>query len=435
MMIWGIGRNNIDVAARAARLCAAACLIVASVSGAAAQENPDQDVSPNFSVSERFAANFRAPGVQAGGFTLYPSAQAEGVYDDNILRVETAPESDFIANLTGALRAESNWSRHQFVLESRLNRRQYAERGDESTTDYAVGGAARLDLGSRSFLRPRAAYARSTEPRSAAQTAVGAVNPVRYDSLSAGADLLLRQTRFRQEFGVDYRKDDFSDVFTQAGAEIDQDFRDRETYAAYGRLFARVRPTVELFVEGRGQKVVYDSSQVAIGAIQDSRGYSVAGGVAFDINKVARGEIGVGYTSRNFEDPLFVDIKGLNIDAELEYFVTDLTTVTIAADRSIQDASVIGAAGYWTNGVSATVEHELLRSVLLVATGEYRRDEFRELDRQDSFYRVSAGVDYAFRREVLVSLRYSHSNLSSDGLLARDGFAGNVVRLGLTFRL
>lgn len=409
-----------------------------------AQESADQDVSPNVSVSERFAANFEPFGIRAGGFTLFPSLTYSQIYDDNIFGANTGETDDFIADAGGALTVRSNWSRHSLELFSTARRQQYFDNSDESTTDYTFGTRGFLEVASRARIGFNAARRRATEARRVTQTAIGGANPVRFETTGAGVDVDISQTRLREQFGVAYLKDDFDDVALLVGpGVIDQDFRDREVYTAYFRQSVRIRPTVAAFAELRGEKQEYGAAQLlfdpAVGAVRDtfrdSKGYSVFGGVAFDINKVARGEIGAGYQERDYDDALFEDVSGFSVNTKFEYFMTDLTTVTIAADRTILDSAVPGFAGYYSNGASVTVEHELLRPILLTASVSFRRDDFRSVDREDDALRLTVGADYAFRRNVVFSLRYDRFDVNSRGSAARLGFDENVVRFGIELRL
>ncbi len=429
--------------ARAVINGAAACAIL-SPTLAAAQESADQDVSPNVNVAERFARNVQAIGIKTGGFTLFPSLSYAQFYDDNIFGVETGATDDFIGEIRGGLTLRSNWSRHQLELLSGAQRLQYFDNSDESTSDYNFGGRGYLDIASRARLRFNGGWRRATESRRVTQTAIGGANPVRFDETNAGLSLDVNQTRLREQLGVTYQKDDFDDVALLGGPGVfDQDFRDREVYAAFFRQSVRIRPTVAAFAEIRGEKQEYGAAQSlfdpAVGAPRgvflDSKGLTGFVGLALDINKVARGEIGVGYQKRNYDDPIFEDVSGFSVNSELEYFVSDLTTITVNATRSIQDSAVPGFAGFYANEAGLTIQHELLRPLLLTARATFRRDDFRDIDRQDDALRLSAGLDYAFRRNVVVSMRFERFDVSSDGAAARLGFTENIARLGIEFRL
>ncbi len=418
------------------------CMLMAVMNAPAlAQENADQDVTPNFSVSERFAQNFGADGIRSGSFVLFPVVRYVQTYDDNIFGVPVDETDDFIADINAELGLESDWDAHALNIAGTVRRLQYFQNTDESTTDYGVQGEGRFDLGRRSAATLSAGYNRLTEPRRSLQTAFGA-RPVRYSVFDAAFEVDLRQNRFREQFGVSFVKDNFSDAFDPNNGnpiEIDQDFRDREAYEVFYRQSFRVRPTVALFAQVNGGVQEFDNDQPGLNADQDSQFYGASAGIALDINKVARGEIGVGYETRNFDSDLFDDISGLNIDAALDYFVSDLTTISLSAQRSIQNTALVGFAGFYSTGGEVRIEHELLRRLLIYGGAQYTVDDFRpvngvDVDRRDKFLEFTAGVEYAFRRNIVFRTGYTHIDVSSSGALARSGFNENIIQFSVELR-
>ncbi len=424
------------------RLFSAACLAwaaSATTSNVLAQESADEDVSPNVSVSERFGRNFGVDGIRSGSFVLFPVARYTQTYVDNVFSVPTNKTDDLVGDIFAELSLRSDWDVHDFNLTGNVRRLQFFDNTDESTTDYGVGGDGRFDLGRRSFLSFSADYSRQTEARRALQT-VNGTEPVRFSVFRASAVLDLRQNRFREQFGISFIKDNYTDAISGInGAVIDQDFRDREAYSIFYRQSFRLRPTISLFGQVRGGVQEFDNNQPGFNVSQDSQTYGASVGIALDINKVARGEIGVGYQSRNFDSDLFDDISGLNIDASLEYFVSDLTTITLIAERSIENTAIVGFAGFYSTAGEVRVEHELLRRVMLVGDVRYTVDDFRDavgfsIDRTDKFLRFSAGVQYAFRPNIVLGARYIHNDVSSTGVNARPGFNENIAQISLELR-
>ncbi len=428
------------LASRAAAL--GAWVLTTALGGeAVAQESADEDVTPNFSVSERFAQNFGADGIRSGSFLFLPVVRYVQTYDDNIFGSPANETDDFIADINGELGLQSDWDAHALNIVGNVRRLQYFQNTGESTTDYGVNGEGRFDLGRRSSATLSAGYNRLTEPRRSLQTAFGE-KPVRYSVFDAAFEIDLRQNRFREQFGVSFVKDNFRDAFAPNSGvpiELDQDFRDREAYDVFYRQSFRVRPTVALFAEVAGGVQEFENNQPGLNASQDSQSYGGSVGIALDINKVARGEIGVGYETRNYDSDLFDDISGLNVDASLDYFLSDLTTVSLTARRSIENTALVGFAGFYSTGGGVQIEHELLRRVLLYGGVQYTVDDFRPvngvaIDRTDKFLQFTAGAEYAFRRNIVLRAGYTHIDVSSSGALARSGFNENIIQVSVELR-
>ncbi len=73
-----------------------------------------------------------------------------------------------------------------------------------------------------------------------------------------------------------------------------------------------------------------------------------------------RGEISAGYIQQDFDEVAFKDTDGFAARAQLEWFPTELTTVTVAGGRSIEDSATPGVGGLLSSNLSVGVDHELL---------------------------------------------------------------------------
>jgi hypothetical protein len=117
--------------------------------------------------------------------------------------------------------------------------------------------------------------------------------------------------------------------------------------------------------------------------------------VDFELGALVRGEIAAGYIRQDFDDEAFGDLAGFGGRAKLSWFPTQLTTITAAAARTVEDTGVIGAAGALRTDLSLTVDHELLRNLILTAQATYADDAYNGLARTDT--RFGAGVSAIYR--------------------------------------
>ncbi|MBY0423113.1 MAG: outer membrane beta-barrel protein, partial [Parvularculaceae bacterium] len=320
-------------------------------------------------------------------------------------------------------------------VDARARRAQYFENDGENATEYGLATDFRVDVGARSAVLLTADVKEGVEPRGSFETPSAASKPVRFMTRGAAAELIVAQTRTRQSLRASFERATFEDAVSNAGVVLPQGYRNANFYAVSGRFYRRINGAAELFAEARYSYAGYGRPQPFTLASQDSRGYSGAAGVAFDMNKVARGEVYAGYAKRDFESATLPDFQGFSAGAKVEWFLTPLTTVTATADRAVRDAAIPGATSYWLNAGSVTVEHELLRRVVLVAAAELRQADFKGLDRTDDERRFTVGADYAFRRNVLFGVRFNRLDMNSRGVAARPDFDSNSLRIGVSFRL
>jgi len=389
----------------------------------------------NVGVRERPHPEYEAPGLPFGALTLFPKLQTDLEYIDNVFAVAQGQEADVVLRLRPDVSLESSWSRHSAQLYARGSVNRFAELTSENTADYELGGAGRLDLLRSTVVSGGAAYGKATEPRTSSNTPTGALEPIRFDygQLNVAASHVFN--RFRVSGRADLRSFDYQDAPAPNGRVLDQDDRDRRVTSLTGRGDYAISPDTAVFVQATGNKRQYDVTSTPLRAARDSSGYEVLAGADFQLSNLIRGELAAGYLSQKFDDPRFEDINGFGARGRLEYFVTELTTVTGTLSRSVEDAGIIGSAGFLSTQATVQVDHELLRNVILSASASHFRDEYETIDRNDTRWQFGANATYLLNRRVGVSLGYSRYDQNSEGRNGGLDFAVNRVIASLIVQL
>src|SRR5690606_24629881 len=107
-------------------------------------------------------------------------------------------------------------------------------------------------------------------------------------------------------------------------------------------------------------------------AIVNSEGRTLLAGVSVNFTDLMRGEINVGQFEREYDAGN--SVEGLAVAANLEWYPTGLTTVTVTGRRNSED--VIGATEsqpFTETEFGARVDHELLRNLILTAGAQIGR--------------------------------------------------------------
>ncbi len=129
--------------------------------------------------------------------------------------------------------------------------------------------------------------------------------------------------------------------------------------------------------------------------------------------------------------------EGLAADANLEWYLTRLTTLSINAHRNTE--ATIGAttvAPYIETRFGGRIDHELLRNVILTAGVESGKREYQDgIDRTDDYTFADVGADYLLNRRVALRARLRHAEVNSSGADAYRDFEVNSLTLGIAFRL
>ena len=196
-----------------------------------------------------------------------------------------------------------------------------------------------------------------------------------------------------------------------------------------GRIDMAASPDAAFFVQVTGNERTYDEAPPPPGARRDSRGMEYLLGANFELSTLVRGEVAVGYIEQSFDQPAFGDVSGFGARAQLEWFPSQLTTVQVAAGRTIEDTPVTGAGAFVANSASLAVDHELLRNLILTGTANYGQDDFDELGRTDERWGAGFSGTYLVNRNFGITLGASHASRSSDAI---GGQNYDVNRLILT---
>jgi hypothetical protein len=167
----------------------------------------------------------------------------------------------------------------------------------------------------------------------------------------------------------------------------------------------------------------------------DSDGTSIMAGVAVNTD-LMRGEVTVGQFERDYTAADTFD--GLAVAGNLEWYVTQLTTLTFTARRDADDqVGVSSGLPFVTEEFGARVDHELRRNIILMAAANVGEREYATdiIDRTDDIRGYEVGLDYMLNRRVAVEARYEYDEVESNGVDEGRDYDVSTVSVGLSLRL
>jgi hypothetical protein len=370
------------------------------------------------SVRERTRADYDPLGMRLGAFLLNATLDLGVAGTDNVYAEEISPESDTIFTVAPSAVLASGWSRHELVLEAGAAFSSYDSNSSEDATNWYTRARGRIDVGSRTRIRPVLALSHIVEPRTDADAPLTG-GPVEYDYTEAGVTVDHSFNRVLVLGGVSHTESDFDSLY---------DYRSFTEDAVRGRVELEFTPRISGIFEARHDERDYD---LPISA--DSDGNAYLAGVRLNLTDLLSGEVLVGKYDRSYDDGDETD--GLAIDANLTWFVTRLTNVTAFARRVGEDVSGTVASPYSDQSYGVRVDHELLRNVLLYGYVNSGRRDYDELDRTDDIVGAGLGGEYLLNRRVAFTAGYSYDEVESDGADRYRDFEVNVFRAGVRFRL
>ncbi|MFW2831108.1 outer membrane beta-barrel protein [Sphingomonas sp. ID0503] len=392
------------------------------------------DRGRNVAVADRPRPDYDALGIRAGGFMLYPRVEAGIGGSDNVYLSEGKKTGDLYGIVSPSLRAQSNWSRHSLSASAAGGFRRFFDETPRNEDTWRGSVRTRLDIGTAMTLSVEGQAGRVFEtPFSGEVDAnIAALSKYDYATASVRGQYSLGRTRL----SLGYTRDDYSfrPIKFTDGTRFSQASRDRTIDNVTGQVDFALSPSASVYAKLNYENITYDVPLAAGIPKRSSQGYRAIGGLSVDLASFLRGTIGLGYTVRDFKSEAYDAVRGLSAEAEVEYFYSDLTTVTLRASRKIEDATLFSNSAFFDTRGGVRVDHELLRNLILNLGGEYSHQSYKGVDRTNDIYRISGGGKYLVSRSAFLSAAGTYSNRKSEDVLGRDTLGELRGEVTLTFQ-
>lgn len=382
-------------------------------------------------VASRRRPELEPLGLRVGSFLLRPAIAVEEAYNSNIFATETDEEGDFITRVLPGLVLDSNWSRHRLTLRAAAELGFYADNSSEDYIDYLAGAEGRLDIDRDAYLTGSADYRHLHEDRGSPDDVAGD-GPTEFDTMLFTAGYVQRFGRFRARLAGTFENLDFDDVDAIGGGTINNDDRDRIEAEGTLRVGYEIVPDYEAFVQGSYNFRDYDDPTDDAGFDRDSDGFGVVAGLTVDFGGITFGDFFVGYRQQDYEDPSFGTLSGLDAGAALTWNVTPLTTVVGGVRRTVEETTSAGSGGFFGTEVSLSVDHELLRNLVLGLDGRYVMRDYDGIDRTDDYYELGFDALYMMNRNLYLSAGYEYRDRSTNA--PGEDYAQHVAMVRLTLQ-
>ncbi|RYE57759.1 MAG: hypothetical protein EOP20_06955, partial [Hyphomicrobiales bacterium] len=292
----------------------------------------------------------------------------------------------------------------------------------------------RLDLGADTVINGLLSHDDLQEARTSSASPTIAGLPVEYRVDTATVAAARTFNRIRLSGVATLRDYDFDDVSTFGGGIIDQQYRDQTATSLRARVDYGVSPDTSVFVEVSHTMRDYRTLSAGYNRDNDSTLVLVGGSAA--ISTLMRGEIGVGYLQSSHDDPARPDVDGFGARAAIEYFPTDLLTISLQASRAFQDVGIREATGSINTDFDLRADYEIRRNLIANGRFGYSVDDYEDIVRTDKRTRAGLGLAWYFYRAYSLNLAYDYIKQNSTGTLGLTGrdFAVNLFTAGVTIR-
>ncbi|EZP69697.1 hypothetical protein BV96_03995 [Sphingomonas paucimobilis] len=368
-------------------------------------------------VSQRPRPDYDPPGVKVGGFAFYPEATAALVYNSNIYAQDNGV-GDVAAKVRAGGVLQSNWGRHALSVDGYIDQRTYAKYSSEDALTYAASAAGKLNITSRNQVSANLGYTRQVVDRSLIGEELATRRPIRYNLATIGLGARHAFSRVAVNVTGAIGRYDFKDAQTLDGQVSNQQYRDFMRYQAGIDLSYRFGPGPRAFLSANGEWRRY---RVDRGISRDADIYEVLGGLRGEITPLLQGTVGLGYITANFADPSIKSRSAVALSGSLAYLVTELTTVNLSLRRYYQNVGLVAAPATLNTEGSLGVDHELLRNIILSASGNYIDSSYIAAEGSARRYGASFNARWLIDRKMRFDLALDyHKRRNERSTIIRD---------------
>jgi hypothetical protein len=387
-------------------------LLGLGISAACADDVADEANTP---VKSRVHPHLQPQGIIFGGMVFYPQLSAGFLYDSNVFASPEDQEEDVVYVVSPKLIVEKNTEGQQHELTLAAKHMEFQRFADESRTEADGTLRSAWELASDLSLNSNLSAARKFEERGDSVTAVSSATLIGYYDLRASALLTRSFDSFGITAGGGVRRLTFDDGETEAGAVIDQSFRDGTIFHASLRPFYEFSPGYRAYANLDVNRRDYAGEGLLN---RDSEGFDARGGVEFLLTPILFGSLDGGYLEQHYDNPAISTASGMSGRAALTWLMTPLMTVALFASRSVSEIASPDQSVRLDFVAGAQLDYEITRNLIGSIAGKFRNETFTGSDREDDVWDLDARLDYTPNQYFSFGLSYLYTDRTSnlDGL-------------------
>ena len=380
-------------------------------------------------------------GTRLGSFFLFPRAELDEAYNDNVFGTQSQKASDYITTVAPSFDLLSNWNQDALNFHAGGAFGTYARHSSEDYRDAFASADGRLDIDEGRQAYGGLQLTKQHESRYSPNSPGAAAEPVKY--VNYGGNLGYTQSGLRIGYGADFslNRYEYEAPPRIGGGVVPQSDRNMTTPDLALRGSYEFVQNIQAYLRGEGNFRAFDHGASAAAPARNSAGYRIDTGLHADLTGVTVADVYVGYLEQFYQSNAYSTFRGVDFGAKVTWNPTTLDSVHVAIDRTVNDlnssalASGQVSSGYLETVVSATEDHELLRNLIISGNASYTNDSFGGINRNDNVYGLGTGARYLMNRYLYLGFSYSFSHRESGGAQATTPFSDNIFMLRLSTQL
>lgn len=402
-----------------------------------------EEIARGQTVTARVRQDYKPAGVRISTFKLLPMFSSENEWRDNIYYSQLNKVDDLVFHVKPEMTIQSDWKRHALGFAFDGDFQSFASRSSEDKKNYALSADGRFDVLRNSFAHAKWSYANQYENRGVATSVFGdpsrgfsALKPTSYQTMDAAVGYEHKWNRIRLNLDNDAVHIHYENGIAPVTYAIIQNDQTRsrlrnETSLRFGY---ELTPSYEAFVKAGYNFIDYDSQFGADGYQRSSIGYRGVAGIALDFTGKLTGDIYVGYQLQDYKDIRLNTVSGMTGGVGLKWSPSGLTTIQTKIDRVISETVQGSVSGVLSSVAGVTVDHELLRNIILSANAGYMINDYQGGNqRKENIYSAGFNAKYLLNRHFFVKSGFSMSNRSSNIANTNYDYNSAYITLGTQF--
>lgn len=357
--------------------------------------------------------------IELGPFAIEAEANAGVGFEDNIRAAETDELDDYYGELGAEVISRATAGVNKITTFASGAARKYDSESDQDFEEWAVGGRTLSELSEVVNLQAGLDVRQRIISRENSRVVSPPERPVQYLQTSAFAGIVHDPGVFRTVGSVTFRKTDIEDVVDLETSTIER-FEDSEEYVVDLRVDYRRTEGLSLFTAGEIKVRTIDALDPSTDF--DSTAIELLAGVAFEPNSFVRGEVSVGFLTREFESDAFDEQTGGAFAAEVIYQPLRRLSFALEAGRGLQDSvTAATAASAIETSVAGSTIYDVNSNLQVFLESRWRQEDFDEVDVNIERGQLSVGSRIDINRSLDVETRVSAFNQDTDSeVLGRD---------------
>ena len=381
----------------------------------------------------RIRPDYDAKGVPLGGFRFFPSLDVGATYTDNVYYTNTDEKTDTIFTIAPRLDLQSQWARHAVELYAGLQQQQYVNFGSETQTNWDVGGSGRLDLLRGMDLLDNLSFQTNHEPRYSPDALGLQKDPTQFEVFHESLEGDYKPNNLGFQLIGTYEDYNYNDVPLIGGGILSNRDRDRGLLTGFAKVSYDFSPGYTVFVQSAYNDRNYSLHLDRSGVDRDSDGWRGDAGVDILLTHLIEGEFYVGYEDEEYKLPL-QNVSGLDYEATVHWYATNLITVNIGAEHDIVDTILTGYSATNDQQLFVDADYELLRNLILRGTLTYSDTKFKGgIERDDNYWTFDLSAQYLINRYFSLNADYLFNTRASSVPFSQ--YNNNEISIGLTAHL